>query len=755
MPSLIDPSVEVAVSSLASFVLDVANKHVRGFSNAVQGSVHDWARVSIAPTARYVHDPAHLGGKEPAYVELRMIGPAVVGAPEQTRGYILVSLTEEDYPIPEFSTSGATKTDRVPAVVGAGPIKRFMRFGPGYVVGEDAAGAKLTQLGSAPLTFSGLLPAGPVVEIQSDTFETRQPDRPKINAAAAASYADLKADVQSNPERMRIRKLRAVETAAAWRLARGVRNPPLLVNVGQTQQFLTGKVFASADEVGLRPVEIIRIATLPKGGIQVIGASPGSVLVRLQEQSGAIDSYIITVGAASASDAVVRDAPVSKTYWAAGTGWGGDQRQYNQISNAAWCPLDGCGPTALSMLFGWWDANGVPGVFYRLKSGAGDAHNFRFVYESLRDQDAPISTDGTDNEAIVVPLYNDLYNLSNTICFATTDQGATPPDQLVSAFQEYVGRIVNPLPAPNNEFGQQFVTCYYSAAHVVAPGGATDWKHSGKLLAKGIQDGVPGVTGIGLLAWDLHYPLAYAYVLWQQQNGNELEDVGDYFECNMGWGSGHPPEYHNARDVWFGLSARFHRGSSPTSPNDILAATFNSPDRVDVFTRTAQLGFQRTASPVPKNNGWPEPWNQLPNGTFLSGPAACVTHKFFIKGQLPQTLHVFGRGGDNRIWRARSPDDGSNYDVAWSPMGEGKFNSSPAACVSAEGQSLHVFGRGEDNKIWRAHSSDGGNSWDTLWAPTGEGLFESGPAACISADGTSLHVFGRGKDRRIWRAHSY
>lgn len=67
----------------------------------------------------------------------------------------------------------------------------------------------------------------------------------------------------------------------------------------------------------------------------------------------------------------------------AGTGWDGDERQFNQLKNAKWRPCNGCGPTALAMFFGWWDVNGVPGAFYRLESGIGDAHRFRFNYESL------------------------------------------------------------------------------------------------------------------------------------------------------------------------------------------------------------------------------------------------------------------------------------------------------------------------------------------------------------------------------------
>jgi hypothetical protein len=119
-----------------------------------------------------------------------------------------------------------------------------------------------------------------------------------------------------------------------------------------------------------------------------------------------------------------------------------------------------------------------------------------------------------------------------------------------------------------------------------------------------------------------------------------------------------------------------------------------------------------------------------------------------------QHLHAFGRGLDNRIWRAYSADGGNSWSLAWAPIGEGTFLSAPAAAISADGQQLHVFGQGSDNHIWHAHSTDGGNTWVLAWAPIGVGTFISAPAAALSADGRELHVIGEGNDNRVWRAYS-
>ncbi|MEO7144031.1 MAG: hypothetical protein ABI165_11095 [Bryobacteraceae bacterium] len=736
MPALVDSSAEVSISKLPPQIPAVANQHIQAFAAGTLGPDSDWNQVQIAPVARYVHDAAYRQGAAPAYVELRIVSST---APADARGYIFISLTNEDFPVPEFGTGGETKTDKVAQAAGGGTIVKFMRFAPGYIAAEDGNGQPLGTLGTAPMKAAA------------------------AGATPAANYADLKSDYATNPLRVQRRALRVNRTAAVWRVLNGAKNPTLQLQIGQTQTFLGDKRLANVGVVASGPVEMARLLVLPAGGFRATGVSAGTVTLEVAEQNGTIDFFTLAVTAVVVPGAVaLRDAKSDFTFWLAGTDWSGDQRQYDQLKQDDWCPLDGCGPTALAMLFGWWDANGVPSAFYRLDNGRGNAHKFRFNYESLRDSDAPKSTSNADQAAnFVVPVYDDLYKLSNTMCFTTTDQGATAPDQMVSAFQEYVARITNSQPSPENEFGSGFVEMTgFEHGHVTAPGfGSTDWENGGKKVAHGIQAGYPGVVGIGSVLWDLHYPLAYGYKLIHYHDGSP---DGHYFKCNMGWGPWKSPEFHNAEDVWFGLTAHFAQKAFPGSPDDVVAATFTAPLRAGVFTRDSGFKFQWTAAGDATKPDWAPQWSELPavNVTitipggisvparaFYSGPAACVSGSGSI-------VHVFGRAVDNRFWRAHSTDGGNNWDVAWDAVGPGTFNSAPAAAVSANGQNLHVFGRGLDNKIWRAHSPDGGNNWDVAWAAIEPGVFNSCPAAVISADGQSLHVFGRGLDNRIWRAHS-
>jgi hypothetical protein len=723
------PNPEVAIHDLAPQVLPLAQAFVKAFSAAPLRKEHDWDEVTFAPAARYVHDPAYQNGAAPAYVELRLVGQG-----GDARGYMVVSLSQDDYPVPEFATRGGTKTDALIQAANGAAIHKFVRFGPAYIVGEDAQGQKICSFGTVPAKAPSQAPPAGAGWAASLT--------------PAANYADLKADFANSAVRAQARALRSKRAAPVWRAANGVPQAVLQVQAGHTLEFMAGRKLSAVVENAARTREVVSLMPLPDGGFRATGLQPGQTVVRVQEPDGTIDHVTISVTPPPGGIAL-RDQPLDILQWIAGTDWDGDERQYDQIARDIWCPYDGCGPTALAMLLGWWDVNGVPSAFYRLDSGRGKAHNFRFNYESLRDSDAPKSTaDHALDDSLIVPIYDDLHALANTICFPTSDQGATAPDQLISAFKEYVGRIADPLPAPQNEYGERFVELAeiqsdYAPLFLF---GETNWEGGGKMVARGIQNGVPGVVGIGQSWSELHYPLAYGYMVVEIQAGSEVTEAGHYFKCNMGHGPNHAPEYHHAEDVWMGLTARLRQRSFPQSPNDTIAATFAAPDRVNVITRDQQRMMQLTTSDHATAQ-WPPQWTEIPAGVFVSGPAACVSAD-------GKSLHVFGRGEDHRAWRAHSPDGGATWDVAWAPIGAGTFTSALAAAISADGKSLHVFGRGTDNRIWRAHSPDGGANWDVAWAAIGSGVFTSAPAAAISADGKSLHVFGRGQDNRFWRAHS-
>jgi len=67
-------------------------------------------------------------------------------------------------------------------------------------------------------------------------------------------------------------------------------------------------------------------------------------------------------------------------------------------------------------------------------------------------------------------------------------------------------------------------------------------------------------VGLGDTLFDLHDALAFAYRRVDTFEGcgsdRELVDRRRWFKCNMGWGSDHEPEWHDAESVWFGLTGQ-------------------------------------------------------------------------------------------------------------------------------------------------------------------------------------------------------
>jgi hypothetical protein len=160
-----------------------------------------------------------------------------------------------------------------------------------------------------------------------------------------------------------------------------------------------------------------------------------------------------------------------------------------------------------------------------------------------------------------------LHDLCNTMCFSFTDAGATYPDQMVSAFLEYTRRASQPLLPPMNEFGDRFIGGQYKASYVPPGISQTDWEGGGTFVADGIKEGHPGIIGIGEALGDCHYPLAYVYRRHSHYVGcgsdRHRDSLTRAFKCNMGWGKNQAPEWHNAENVWFGLTATLYQKKLP------------------------------------------------------------------------------------------------------------------------------------------------------------------------------------------------
>jgi len=544
----------------------------RGFNSTV-GS-QEWVGVDFAPQARYLFDPAYKDGNEPAYVEFKMNHTRS----KTPRGYMIVSMSEEDFPILEFGTSGLTKTERVLRNSTTGTVHKFFRMAPGFFTGEDTNGNMIVSWGTSPLKLDPNATGDTGQQQGSYDSETDTAILPRATHPAVsgfATYNELKNDMKTNPLRVHLRSLRVAEAATQWVPVRGERYPVLQLKLRETNIFFPAQTFISARVDSDDDSISVSAQALREGGVGIVGLHPGSDILRLRTSTGSLLAYTVTVSSSVLGGLVSAQGECDDTSnedWWAGTGWSGDQRRYYQLQDYnLWCPDVGCGPTALAMLLGWWDANGVPSAFYHLRSRTegSAAINFRFDFNSLKTSDAPRDIDPYDDAGFeaVYGAYVDLNDLCNTQCYSFTDQGATFPDQMASGFVEYMTRVCKDQPYPMNEYGSRFVGCEVNAHWVTAGFGETDWEGGGTLVANGIKDGHPGVVGIGSVAWDCHYPLAYVYRRHSHYVGcgsdRHRVSLTRSFKCNMGWGPGHEPEWHNAEDVWFGLTANMWQKKLP------------------------------------------------------------------------------------------------------------------------------------------------------------------------------------------------
>ncbi|MBM3846683.1 MAG: hypothetical protein FJ405_10430 [Verrucomicrobia bacterium] len=213
-----------------------------------------WENARFASNAIPIYDPAWQGGREPAYVEIK-----VVGAEDETtdrglggstrehnfhRGSILLSLTDEDVGIPFFSTRGETPAERLVAqlglVDGAGrrvltpPAgHRVMRYGPIFHVLENSAGLPVASLGAQPFKLpADLLSRYPDGRRGDGNASDPEPtDNTTLGRALGfrqyRDYAEFKNDYLSNSVYRTLRDRRAIRARTEMDIEAGrVRECP-------------------------------------------------------------------------------------------------------------------------------------------------------------------------------------------------------------------------------------------------------------------------------------------------------------------------------------------------------------------------------------------------------------------------------------------------------------------------------------------------------------------------------------------------
>ena len=207
-----------------------------------------WQTARLADTVIPVYDAGIDAGRSPAYLEFKVVpnDPAPITGGYRTTagplkadlGFILVSLTDNDFPVADWATEGETRIEKLRRRAGSALIKP-MRFGSALLVAEERNGGVLATDGSVlPRPSPDLLSVSNYVgSISADTStgeSNRSPDLRLENPLQPyGSYAEMKADYGTNTffqlSRARLKNAARLH----WLIENGT--PP--VQVGQTATF--------------------------------------------------------------------------------------------------------------------------------------------------------------------------------------------------------------------------------------------------------------------------------------------------------------------------------------------------------------------------------------------------------------------------------------------------------------------------------------------------------------------------------------
>jgi hypothetical protein len=206
----------------------------------------------------------------------------------------------------------------------------------------------------------------------------------------------------------------------------------------------------------------------------------------------------------------------------------------------------------------------------------------------------------------------------------------------------------------------------------------------------------------------------------------------------MGWGSGHYPEFHNAENVWFGLTARFWQKTIPTITTNTAPAAASLGNRIYVVIKGDDNRiYINSAADGESFGGWTE----------VQGHAE--TRRAVAAAALDNRLYVFAIGINDKCIYVNSAVAGQPFDgwgKRWSALPAATTDVVPAA--ASLGNRIYVFAKGINNRIYVNAALEGqamGN-WKEV---EGNATTDAAPAA--ASLGGRVYVFVKGiNDRRIY-----
>ncbi len=483
------------------------------------------------------------GSVKPVYFEFKIVrkafaSPAPAPAFALTRpekelsrdcGFILLSATEEDFPIAGFATEGPTPTERLARLAGTARI-RVVRYGPTFLVAENEDGKLVATQGAMPFRLDPDILKLNGAEWRGDTdagLDQSPEGLPSRKLSHYRDYNDFRADFATNPVYIQLRKNKAARAKLDWDIIQGRLPDTATLNVGQSLLLLSSLPAAPVPEYNFASEQgdLIRVTLPATGGVKITGAALGTGVLRVRQGSA---EYVIAVLVNAPAGLRNPGDVLSTQSWYA-LNWQAQPR-YFQLSDDKWCDLVGCGPVAWAILLSWFDRNrGVEQAFRGEGSG-----------------DPPFELASSTDKAKVKTAYNDLHEFCDVICDVFSDQGATWPSDMTEGFKDYTKQA--------DQAGQ------IKRSWTINSDTGT-WPDAGALRSRdAIKKGYPAVTGLG---WLWHYVVAYGYKYKTTDVGNGKSVTKRYLKCNMGW-AGRGPQWYDLGDTFYSADVNLTKG--PNAP---------------------------------------------------------------------------------------------------------------------------------------------------------------------------------------------
>ena len=553
---------EVPITELPAEIFTHAQEVLR-INKARVGDPEAWPEDAVLhPIVVPVFDGAQESRSTAGFVEFKVVRSAPVTSstapllryaedtplPEPL-GFILVSLTESEVPVPQFATRGETISEQLGKLART-PNFRLVRFGGDFWAAEDALGNLLANHGAHPWkpdpAMVTQLTQDLVWEGDDDTRTETEPTVPTFQVQFYDSYAAFKTDFRVNPVYVALRQQRASRAHAEWQLTRDVFPQVVQLMPGQSTHLLPGVAvarhyFDTEDEA--------RVADATPGGegggIVITGIAPGHGILEVLA-GGSIHRFSIKV--ASAFGAAIK-GKASATSFQPGwqrvyEKWVGDygsQPHYAQMKDWEWQGYIGCGPNAWATQLAWWER---------------ERGNYLAFGGNLYKEAPAEYYDGTSKYYLKLVI-KELRSISGGVYNPFDDSFATPPDSMPKSV---LG--VTYISAVSGWMNRKWKMRWSNFAQTLnGDGGAREVRDA-------IKANYCAVVGLGNY-W--HYAVAYGYTVDEFIHTENGPSIGTrrWLRCNMCWG----PKTSNAHwrdyyDVFFSTRLRLTLTSAAPAEQD-------------------------------------------------------------------------------------------------------------------------------------------------------------------------------------------